>query len=364
MKSILRFCYSWLITKPRAVLCLLHYKSKYYGETYYPELQSKSKLQIFIDQLNHIIHYNYFNEYYYLYGLDVKKFRSEKDYLDYGVFMQRRDYLNNHPWGENFSYTGILHDKFYFSLFMKEMGFEIPETVALIRDGQLFLFETHSVIDWNTFLESERDLIGKPLRGIGGVGIFHVEIKAGILYYNEEKCSLSEFKKKVGVDYFLLQERIKEQHPIIQKLYPKCINTLRITTVRNLKTDKIEVLGRMFLMGARNSIVSNWHYGGVIINVDETGTFDKYGFSLYEKRILKHPDTGVVFEGLKIPYFEKAIEAAVNCHKLFYGIHSVGWDFAILPNGILFIEGNDDWGMAAHQMVDKGLVKVFKENFY
>ena len=364
VKNILRFLYGWLIVKPCAVWKLLHYKSQYYGETYYPELPSKSAFRIFLDQLKHIVQYNCFNEYYYLYGLDIRHFRKTNDYLDYNVFMQRRDYLNNHPWGENFSYTGILHDKFYFSVFMEQMGFKVPKTAALIKNGQLFMFKCHGVVDWDFLLDDDKELIGKPLKGIGGIGIFHLKVRDKILYCNGQKCSLDEFKKKIGTDYFLLQEYIKEQHSIVHRLYPKCINTLRITTVRNLKTDKIEVLGRMFLMGARDSIVSNWHYGGVIINVDKHGVLDKYGFSLYEKRILKHPDTGIAFEGIKLPYFEEALEAAISCHGMFYGIHSIGWDFAILPNGILFIEGNDDWGMAAHQMVDKGLAKLFKEKFY
>lgn len=353
------------IQVPFSVYNLLKYKSRYYGTTYYPERKSKSSYRIFLDQLNHIFRFGRFEEYYYLYGLDVENFHDIKDYLDYDVYMKRRDYLNSHPWGKSFSYTGILRDKFYFSVFMEKMGFNVPKTFGLIFNRKLFLSSSSSVVEIEELIHQNNiDLMGKPLNGIGGIGIFSLAIKNSCLYYNNELITLNDLLDKLGNDYFFLQERIPCQHPDIDKLYPESINTLRITTVRNLKTGEIKVLGRMFLMGARGSHVSNWHYGGVIINVDEKGCFDEYGYSLYEKRILKHPDTGAVFKSFKVPYFEDAVKAAIACHTMLYGIHSVGWDFAILPDGILFIEGNDDWGMAAHQMVDCGLQHFFEENFY
>ena len=72
----------------------------------------------------------------------------------------------------------------------------------------------------------------------------------------------------------------------MSRLYPNAINTVRITTVRDLNTGNIELMGCMLLMGARGAVVSNWHYGGVIINIEENGYLNKYGYSLYEKKIL------------------------------------------------------------------------------
>lgn len=359
-----KFFHSWIIIKPLAIVNLFNYKSQYYGETYFPDLPHKSNFQIFKDQFKHILKYNCFEEYYYLYGLDIKDLRNVDDYLDYPLFMQRRDYLNTHPWKLNYSYIGILRDKFYFSLFMEKWGFPIPKSFGLIKEDKLYLSELQKDVPLEQIVNYDCNLIGKPLDGIGGIGIFLLEIALGKIYYNKKEISLEELKLVLGKKRFFLQDQIMDQHPSIRSLYPKAINTLRITTVRNLHSGEINIMGRMFLMGARDAIVSNWHYGGIIINVDPQGTFDKYGFSLYEKRITKHPETGVFFEGFKVPFFEQALKAAIKCHEMFYGVHSIGWDFAILPEGFVFIEGNDDWGMAAHQMVDKGYVQLFKENYY
>ena len=71
-----------------------------------------------------------------------------------------------------------------------------------------------------------------------------------------------------------------------------------------------------------------------------------------DKRVERHPDTNVVFDGYKIPYYKEALALAKSCMKIFYGIKTVGWDIAITSDGPIVIEGNDDWGLAAHQMVE------------
>jgi hypothetical protein len=206
--------------------------------------------------------------------------------------------------------------------------------------------------------------ICKPLDGIGGIGIFLIEkLQSGELLVDGVKASYKDLQAKFSNARYFVQERIDKQHEKMSALYPKSINTLRITTVRDRKDNEIKLMGSMLLMGAGGSIVSNWHYGGVIINVKNDGSLDKYGFSLKKKKILSHPDTGVVFESFKVPYYDEAVKESIRCHKMFYGVHSVGWDFAILPDGVMFIEGNDNWGMAAHQMVSGGLKDKFDKYF-
>lgn len=336
------------------------------NQTYYPELKQKTPFGVFWDNIKHYLKYHRLDtQYYYLYGFDIKNFRNQDEYLDYGKFMQRRDYLNNHPSAkEIYSYTGVLQDKFYFSIFMEKMGFAIPKTFGLFKGNTVYLMQEGKEIPIEDILDKNIEVICKPLNGIGGVGIFTLKINDGRIFCDNKETSLKDLKEKLSVGKFFSQSLIKNQHPLMEKLYPKAINTVRITTVRDLKTGNIELMGAMLLMGARDAIVSNWHYGGVIINIEPNGYLNKYGYSLYEKRISEHPDTGVKFESFKVPYFEECIAEAKRCHELFYGVHSIGWDFAILPDGILFIEGNDNWGMAAHQMVGGGLTEKFNKYFF
>lgn len=355
----------WFCSFPRQFVRLLRNKKLYdIKESYYPELEHKSKCQIFCDQFKHLLKYHHIESNYFLYGFDVKNFRRMEDYLDYGRYVSRRDYLNNHPSSkEVYSYTGILRDKFYFAIFMETLGFRVPKTYGLLDKNGLFSIETHKTLALSELSSENVNLFCKPFDGIGGVGIFSLQIHDNDFFCDGVKVSLEQLQQKIGNARFFVQATIEEQHPLMKSLYPKAINTLRVTTVRDPKTGKIEIIGCMLLMGARDAVVSNWHYGGVIINVESDGHLGKYGFSLYEKKITQHPETGVVFEQFQVPFFDLAISEAKRCHDMFYGIHSVGWDFAVLPDGVMFIEGNDNWGMAAHQMVGGGLQKKFNQYF-
>ena len=364
--KILRNAYFYLFGFPKSVIRLLRNRKLYDPkETYYPELHQKSKLHIILDQVRHILKWYQPEQYYFLYGFDVKPYEAQKDYLDYGFFMRRRDYLNNNPnKNEKYSYTGILRDKFYFSVFMEKLGFRVPKTIGLIEKGMVYFLSENTYSPLNALVKKPGKYICKPLDGIGGIGIITLDItEKGDVFYDNELIDEPAFLEKIKEKRYFIQERITEQNQQLSLLYGKSINTLRITTVKNPRNGDIEIIGCMLLMGARDAIVSNWHYGGVIINVNTDGTLDKFGYSLYEKRITAHPETKVKFESFHIPYFDLALEEAKRCHGMFYGVHSVGWDFAILPDGIMFIEGNDNWGMAAHQMVSGGLAEKFRKYF-
>lgn len=353
-----------LIRFPKLLVALLKNRKLFdVGESYYPELPHKTKFRIFFDQLRQIIKWGAIEENYFLYGFDVKNFRNQDDYISFGYHLPMRNYLNNHPSKDGYSYTGVMRDKFYFSIFMSTLGFKVPETYGLLENGMIFKMDDKTKIPMDEILIGEKHLIFKPIDGWCGEGIFGVRVAGNQVYCDDEVISMEALKQKTAGEKFFIQYYIEEQHPDMRKLYPKAINTIRIATVRDVNTGKIELMGCMLLMGANEAIVSNWHYGGVIINIEDNGYLNKYGFSYSEKRIVKHPDTGVVFENFKVPFFEEAKTMAIRCHEMFYGIHSVGWDFAITLEGPVFIEANDNWGVVAHQMVGEGLANKFNKYF-
>jgi hypothetical protein len=63
----------------------------------------------------------------------------------------------------------------------------------------------------------------------------------------------------------------------------------------------------------------------------------------------------VKFEGYAIPYFREAVEMVMRMHEALPGIHSIGCDVAISPDGPIIIEGNDDW--------EGGIPLVLEPNF-
>lgn len=339
-------------------------KAEYFDKkklTYYPECSQKSKVRIFFDQAWHILKYGFPNTEYYLYGLDVKGSRCSdyirelwhvenliyfQNYFAYGIKVAR-----NH----DYSYNGCLRDKWIFALLMEKMGMPTPKTFGLIKDNRLIINrqnnETGKSCDLGILRQYNLNVMCKPIEDNGGNGIFHLIVDRGKLYVKGMEISDAEFSDMVKGGIYILQDYINNQHEDMKKLAPESINTLRFTLVQTGNGES-KVLGVMCLMGAHGLECSNWHFGGVCANVKSDGTIDKYGYSMSDKRVERHPDTHVVFDGYKIPYYEEALALAKSCMKIFYGIKSVGWDIAITSDGPIVIEGNDDWGLAAHQMVE------------
>ncbi|MEA1877573.1 MAG: sugar-transfer associated ATP-grasp domain-containing protein [Bacteroidota bacterium] len=61
--------------------------------------------------------------------------------------------------------------------------------------------------------------------------------------------------------------------------------------------------------------------------------------------------------GHQIAHWSKIVNTAIKAHKSFPDIFSVGWDLAITPEGVKLIEGNINWGVAAHQTSKPSLMK-------
>lgn len=359
------------ISIPKSVIKLIIFPKRYIdpSKTYYPEFEHKSFFSCFWDQLVYALHYGYNNEEYYIYGLDIigsdnkqRDFIPEYFNID-NLLYQNRNYVSKES--KKFSYYNylcILRDKWVFSKIMEGVGFPIPRTVGLIFHGHYIPNGGHDMVPLSSLLLSDNDLLAKPISGNGGKGICHLVIKNSMILYNNKPLSEVQLEELFKDNIYILQEYIHNQHPAMIALYAGSINTLRITLATTNNT--IQLLGVMCLMGARGAEYSNWHFGGVCVNVNIDGKLDKYGFSFFDKRITHHPDSGTIFEGYQIPYFKEAILMAKQAMNIFYGLKTIGFDIAITENGPVFIEGNDGWGIAAHQMVENsGWANSYKKLF-
>ena len=337
---------------------VLRHKKYFDGKnlTYYPEFPHKNNLRILFDQIKHIFTYGFPNDEYYIYGLDVKGKDCKPFVCEFWNVENLVYFQNNHPYDikvpscHDYSYNGCLRDKWIFALLMKEFAIPTPATIGLIKGG-FFTRPGESAQTLDEITKLNMDVMVKPIEDNGGRGIFHLKVNNGIMTVGDNVVSIEQLAQRVNRGIYLVQSFIDNQHEGMKKLYPSGINTLRITMVQDGREDSV-LLGVMCMMGAHGAECSNWHFGGVCANVNRDGTMSKYGYSMSDKRVEKHPDTGVVFEGYKIPYYDEAIDLVKKCMRLFYGLKSIGWDVAITTEGPIVIEGNDDWGLAAHQMVE------------
>ncbi|WP_295086886.1 sugar-transfer associated ATP-grasp domain-containing protein [Ruminococcus sp.] len=100
--------------------------------------------------------------------------------------------------------------------------------------------------------------------------------------------------------------------------------------------------------------------GGVGVGISKDGILQKYGIG-HHKVEIKHPITKYVYEGTKVPYWREIVDLVIRAHKALPEIPTIGWDVAILPNGPVLIEGNDNWEITGPQDTAGGLKKRWYE---
>ena len=350
--------------KPKALIKLLLHPKSIYGANYYPELEEKSKLRIFWEQCLNTMKHGSVDEFYYLYGLNVKNFRCNEDYVVYRPFMRRRNRLNL-KFKHNSS--AILRNKLYFGIFAKAFGIETPENVAVVCNADVLLLGEgiHTSIE-QLVADNRGTFFCKPIGGECGVGVFKLEIAESGIKINDADADMATLKNMLEDGGRFLIQRCIAQHDAMAQLHPTSINSLRMVTVRSLKDNEIYVLPSILRIGTNGSVVDNTSQGGVAVGFDlVTGQLNEWGLQKpkYGLRIDTHPNSKIKFSEFTIPFVEEAIKQAKYFHS-FLDMHSIGWDIAIGPNGPIFIEGNDNWEINGPQSCNRGLAKEFKEYFY
>ena len=317
--------------------------------TYYPELERKSREERKKDLLEWKRVHGEANEYYNIYGLDIKG-SDPWVYLDYTkAFRRNRDRLNRK--GLRGSVVGIMEDKFMFYKTMKGFGLPVPEVFAFINNGVLFDVELNRISLED--LKDRKDYFLKGSYGMKGKEVTHIED------FEQLKSAVAKLPK----GDFILQERIVPSAEA-KRLYADCVNTVRIITVRQVGEEP-RVFAKFHRMGSvKTGNVDNWSSGGVAVGINDDGSLKDIGFYKYDTpggRTDRHPDSGTVFATYRIPDYDKAVALALKAHKCFHNLFSCGWDVAITENGPVLVEGNDSWAGGSPQVCDRPLRKEWDE---
>ena len=311
------------------------------SESYFPELPQKSRFRMALDQLGHIWKYGNFERYYFPYGLDIKGLRDKDDYLDDSWFLWQCAMLNTVL--TDHDYTCILRDKELFATLLTEWGFETPHTMTSVRT----LEEAATVTDM--LFSQGGTYFCKPLDGQCGGGVFRLDTCVEI--------DRDSVRNRLSQGVYLVQTCVV-QHPVMDSIYDKSVNTLRILTVMDKGTGKAVSVAGEVRFGAHGSVVDNLAAGGVAVGIDlKTGQLSEFGICKKggAKRTPCHPDSLVRFDDVRIPFVQEAVDLAEKLHEKLSSIRVIGWDIAITSDGPIFIEGNDNAEISGLQTVNGGL---------
>lgn len=193
------------------------------------------------------------------------------------------------------------------------------------------------------FADAKR-IMYKPIAGHRGQG-------AEAFYVNPENVrevyqTLSGYPEGVVEGYVI-------QHPKMASLCPSSVNTIRVVTLSsNSKpvikgTDKyMDIAYTSVRVGGGNSIVDNFHSGGMCAAIDlETGKIVTNAADMEGNVFEQHPVTGTVFKGFEIPFYHEMLDLIRKTIKEKKIEGYLGWDIALTENGPVLIELNDRPGV-------------------
>jgi len=260
------------------------------------------------------------------------------------------DYFSNTEW-ESLIKSNYLHNPSFADYFRNKLLFDhvfsnahlnIPETIAY-KIGNYIYFKHNSSGYYFSDTSQFKELISKHLlNSYDQIFVKTTDTMGGANCFLLKKENLTIVSESIINFSSILFQELIIQHEEISRINPSSINTIRFDTYRNEKNEII-ILNILMRIGVGSSIVDNASSGGFFIKVNsETGVlnhigrqFLRFGGNVYTK----HPDSGFIFGGFKIPFFNESKDLIIK-GMMTVNERLVGWDIAITPDGPLIMEGN------------------------
>jgi hypothetical protein len=206
------------------------------------------------------------------------------------------------------------------------------------------------------------DLFIKPRSGSGGHRMERWDFIGEGRYRNAHAQVLTreQLMEKLArqslKDDFLVQPRLAN-HPALDDISNGALATVRLLTCRN-EQGRAEATNAAFRMAIGNSVVDNFHQGGLATAVDMQigviGIASDIGIRPDVGWRDTHPVSGVRFDGRTLPHWPDVVALAVRAHEAFPERVVVGWDVAMLADGAMIIEGNGKPDLDIHQRAERG----------
>lgn len=305
----------------KKIIVALKAQASFYGVGLY---------KIVLDYLRARFFYGFCSEDYFInsLGYGLKNFQK-KEFFSYKKWFKIRKLFNDN------NYVYLLDNKVeflkYFSEFLSHSFFNPKET---------------SLQEFKEYVHSHPSLLVKPIDSNQGAGIYK--------YFPSSNLE-EDYNRMIERNEFL--EEFIVQHPDM-KLGSDCVNTIRVYTILDGQ-GKAHILKAVLRVGAKNSIVDNYHAGGVIYPINVQGGFiESYGVSrVFGKKIFFQPGTGILMIGFRIPNFDILVNRITKAAEKIPQVRYIGWDVAITQSGIDIIEANSDADHALFEVI--GLETLF-----
>ena len=241
-------------------------------------------------------------------------------------------------------------------------GVYMPETLLLKMNGILF-DSYHRIVSkeeaLNIVSKENEIFIKAATESDGGRGVFCL---SGSEIREKSMSIISSIPSDVIVQMPI------HQHDRMAKINDSSVNSIRIISL--LTESEVKIYSTIVRMGMSGSRVDNVSSGAISCGVDAHGKLRKYAYGSYGGRVEKHPTSGLVFEGYKIPGYLKVLEAVKKLHCQMPYFRLISWDFSVdKDEQPVLIEANFKYGaLDFHQfgngpLFGKDTHKILEEVF-
>lgn len=268
---------------------------------------------------------------YLLYGTSFSEFFAYRFYrlnrAEKKTFMTRRhmfrffDCYNPREYRERIGDKRLTH--LYYGDFLKREQFEYSEGYDAFQE----------------FAANHPRLFIKRAVSWGGEGA-----------YISDVSSLTKMQTEwAKLDSNCVIEEYLENCASIKRLYPGCLNTIKVVTL--WINGKAEIQTAMFRMG-NNTEVDNVHMGGLCALVDiDSGVVVTKALDNRFRQYVFHPVSGERIIGFVIPMWDEVKDLAIKAAAVTPEMRYSSWDIAVTENGPVLIEGNWDAEFYPEQML-------------
>ncbi len=278
------------------------------------EESGKNRVWLFFDMVYSMFKYGvgYLDYMTFGYAFIKKDKRITFMNMDDNIAMVRR--LNGRDTYEVFDDKAVFYDRF------REM---IGRPFVDLRDG----FEGFAA-----FCEGRDTFFAKEPVSFGGLGVKKVTVGGR---------SAKELYDELMEEKLFLAEETIVQHPDMNKLCARSVNTIRVCTVLS-DNGNPHVVYALIRIGSGKNDVDNVSSGGMYTLLSDDGRITHPCFC--DKTVTyytTHPANGFELIGFEVPFFNEAIELCKKAALVEPRMRYIGWDVAITENGPVLVEGNN-----------------------
>jgi hypothetical protein len=261
---------------------------------------------------------------------------------------------------------GFFDNKLASGRYLAAFGFPVIANLAIYCENVTTARSAQVLSDKEAlrhFLEraDHYPLFGKPADGVQSLGSLALRRYRpdddGVEIFDGRVIRLDDLTAELGKHYTdgYLFQRLIAPHNAIRAVCGERLATIRVLTLRT-GSEAPQVLRACWKIPAGGNAADNyWRNGNLLAKLDKnTGEVKRVisGSGVDLAVHSHHPDTGANLIDFKLPHWDAVVSTALEAARVMEQAPLIGWDIAVLDDGVVIVEMNGRPDFTLPQLAD------------